>query len=178
MDVSYLKEISEEIDKRLDDLYRSAQSRLKEIDDRLVRYNEEYKIARADGDLRENASFEDAVKNIQGAQSDRQRWEILSDGIMNVRYKVKDYISQDKITILSTVHLKRVASFGGTPIADIEDEFIFKLFPYGITDIDNKILSIDSIIGSQLMDKKVGDVIIFRDKASGGRAGFEIIGFY
>lgn len=181
MEYDYLKVISEEIDKKLDLLYEDAQNRLIEIDSKLEKFNEEYKIAKADGDLRENAAFEDAIKNIQGAQGDRQRWEVLSDGIVNVKGKLVDYVRQSRITVLSTVHLKKVASNKrnrNEVIDDIEDEFIFKLFPYGISDIDNRILSVDSTIGASLLDKGVGDDIKFRDKSSGHYAYFKIVGFY
>lgn len=178
MEMNALIRESERIDARLDELFTNAKSRIDELNNRLESLNEDYKRAKADGDLRENASYEEAIKGIQEAQGDRQRWELLADGISSVKNKMRDYVHQDKVTIYSTVHLICISKPGQNVISNIEHEFIFKLFPYGITDVESGILSIDSVVGGKLLDKRLGEVIRFRDKSSGNFAEFRIDGFY
>lgn len=178
MDISTLMEESRKIDEKLDMLLAEAKHRLSDIDNTLITLNEEYKRAKADGDLRENASYEDAIKHISEAQSDRARWEVLSDGISNVKIKIKEYVHQDKITLLSTVRIERVQTSAPNTIQDIEDGFTLKLFPYGISDVESGIISIDSSIGGKLLGKQVGDIIKFRDRSSSRYANFEVVSFY
>lgn len=174
----YLVRESNRINQHLEVLLANAKQRLTDIEISLDTLNEEYKKARADGDLRENAAYEDAVSKMQEAQGDKQRWEILSDSIQNVKARMKHYVHQDKIGLFSTVHLVNISGKGRNVIEDIEDEFIFKIFPYGITDVENGILSIESTVGKKLLDKQVGEVVKMRDRSSGHYANFQIKGFY
>lgn len=178
MDLNVLAGESKKIDTHLDELLISAKARIDELNNRLESLNEDYKRAKSDGDLRENASYEEAIKGIQEAQGDRQRWELLVDGILSAKSKMADYVHQDKITIYSTVRLVCISKPGVNIIDGIDKEFTFKLFPYGITDVENGILSIDSVVGGKLLDKKLGEIIRFRDKSSNNFAEFIIDGFY
>lgn len=178
MDISGLIEESNKIDTKLDNLLEEAKGHLVELDSRLILLNEEYKRAKADGDLRENASYEESIKRIQEAQGDRVRWEVLSDGISNVKIKIRDYVHQEKITILSTVYMKKISGNAPNMLEDSEDSFLFKLFPYGISDVEAGMLSIDSVIGGKLLGKQKGDVIKLRDRSSGRYANYEVVSFY
>lgn len=175
MGLESLEEASARIDSSLRNLKLQTEEDIKRNEALLDRYNREHKAALADGDLRENASFEEAIKNIQTVNADIASADGQISGIVTVLNTLERYRSTGRVQQLSTVRIKRCDVSGSSKeLTNVEDEYVFKLFPYGISNFKLGILSLDSVVGAALFDKTVGDKIKIRNRAGERYAYYEI----
>lgn len=118
-------------------------------------------IARAHGDLSENAEF-DAAKERQG---------FLEGRINDLEYKIAnadvidpDTLPRDKAVFASTVLLENV---------DTGDEVEYQLVGQEESDIDKGRISVSSPLGRAIIGKKPGDEVILQ--APGGKRSYELV---
>lgn len=142
----------------------------------MVRINEEFRRSIGDGDLRENAAYEQAQRDINELTINTNSAESQLGAIERCKQGALSYKSTKIITNYSTVQLKRVNINEGKVLEGVDDEYIFTLFPYGITQPSAGILSSsDSVVGKQLMGKRIGDEIKMRDRTTGALATYKIV---
>ncbi|MBU0991201.1 MAG: transcription elongation factor GreA [Proteobacteria bacterium] len=118
-------------------------------------------IARAHGDLSENAEF-DAAK---------ERQSFLEGRIAELEYKVANAevidpttLPKDKAVFASTVLLENV---------DTGEEFTYQLVGQDESDIDKGKISVSSPLGRAILGKTSGDEIIVQ--APGGKRNYELL---
>lgn len=146
---------------------------------RLAEVNIEFIKASEDGDRSENAAFEQALRDIAELNADLNSAESQLSAIERCREGAAQYKHGTMITDYSTVYIKKVGNDGGKVLQDVEDEYIFKLFPYGISQLESGIMSSsDSIVGIQMIGKKVGDEVKVKSRTTGAVAIYKIEEFY
>lgn len=168
--------------KQIDECFYTHESSVKQtLEDQqkiLVDANAECQDAIAQGDLRENAQYEQAVKDIQQAQKAIQDNEAQLSGIEICRQEMIRYTKTGAITPFSTVHLKLVGSIPNKKeCRSLKQEYIFKLFMAGVSDTNNGILAVESELGQMLVGKRVGDSVKIRHRLSGASAEYRIENF-
>ena len=163
-----LKTISESISKSIKDLKVDLQEQKVNKLDELDRLTTEYKIASAQGDRSENAAFTEAVDGMSKCTS-----ELAS---INKQIALLDNLTEEDsyepinlVVLFSTVRLK---------VIDTGEEFVYKLYPEGISDLERKIISEDSPVGKLLMRKEVGDIISIEMPLQGKVIKYQVIDIY
>lgn len=170
---------SERINGNLVDYSKAILADKERIDKRLVEVNHEFIKASEDGDRGENAAFEQALRDIAELSADLNSAESQLSAISRCKEGAESYKPGTMITDYSTVRIKKVGNEGGKVLQNIEDEYTYKLFPYGISQLDLGILSsTDSILGTQMIGKTVGDKIKVRSRITGAVAIYVIEEFY
>lgn len=146
---------------------------------RLAEVNLEFIKASEDGDRSENAAFEQALRDIAELSADLNSAESQLNAIARCREGAESYKHGTMITDYSTVRIVKCGNEGGKVLHDVENEYIYKLFPYGISQLELGIMSsTDSIVGTQMIGKTVGDEIKVRSRITGAVAIFKIEEFY
>ena len=154
--MSFLEDKSREISKSLEewrnDLLESQRRVLKEIEVT----NEELRAAVADGDLRENSAYTNAVEKLSQ----------LNAQMLNISVQSKEIaaIPEDEVY----KHIGRVRS----------EEFVFKLYPGTVSAVEKGILAQNSPVGRAVWMKKAGDIVRLEDKDSGEPIEYEILEVY
>ncbi|MFQ5645744.1 MAG: transcription elongation factor GreA [bacterium] len=118
-------------------------------------------IARAHGDLRENAEYE-AAREAQAFNE--KRIAELNDILSRVKIIEDENIPNDKVYIGSKVTLLDL---------DTDEEVTYALLGEHESDITKKIISTTSPIGKSMLGKEEGDEVTV--VAPGGRKNYEII---
>lgn len=173
-----LREESHRIDECFYAHESSVRATLDEQHRILVAANEECQDAMAQGDLRENAQYEQAVKDIQAAQKNIVDQEMQLSGIEICRHEIMKYTRTGAITPFSTVHLKLVGSIpDAKECRALKDEYIFKIFMAGVSDTKNGILAVESEVGQMLIGKRVGDTIKIKHRITQKAATYRIENF-
>lgn len=141
------------------------------------------KDAIADGDLRENSAYEDALKDlaikngeIAGYARKIEKATIVPNltarnmrSIGGSTYSVVGYNSIGQVMLYSVVRLR-----------DLTDnvDYLLMLFPEGITKLQYGMLGCDTKIGSLLLNKSKGDIITILHKITGQPFQYEIVDLY
>lgn len=170
------------ISKKIDEyFYAHEQSVKNTINEQLkilAAANAECQDAIAQGDLRENAQYEQAVKDIQQAQKNIQDNEIQLSGIEICRHEILKYTKTGAISPFSTVYIKLIGEIPtNKECRALKKEYVFKLFMAGVCDTKNHILAVESEVGQMLIGKRVGDTIKIRHRLSGASATYKIENF-
>lgn len=163
-----LKAISESISKSIKDLKVDLQEQKVNKLDELDRLTTEYKIASAQGDRSENAAFTEAVDGMgkcAGELASINKQIALLDNLT----EEDSYEPINLVVLFSTVRLK---------VIDTGEEFVYKLYPKGISDLDRKIISEDSPVGKLLMRKEVGDIISIEMPLQGKVIKYQVMDIY
>lgn len=163
-----LKEKSMEIQEAFESTKKELRERLEQISKDIDSYTEEYRIANTHGDRSENAAFEDAVKNLQRANSEYS--EIANN--YNATEAVKDinkYSPIGVIVLYTTVQLKCL---------DDGSIYIYRIFPKGVSDLERGIMAEDSRIGKALMGHTKGETIKVVHNVKGSEYNYIIEDIY
>lgn len=103
-----------------------------------------FKAAAAKGDIRENAEYSTAEKELTMCNAILAN---LSNQLKNISLvKEEEYYPMDMVVMYSTVFIR----------SDLEQEFIFQIYPEGVSDLSRRILSVASPIGTGLWLKAKG----------------------
>lgn len=130
---------------------------------------EEYKAASAQGDRSENAELTKAIEDLANIN---QTLADLRSALNNIQLNVRDHSNYEpvgKVVIYSTVLLRQVS----TGI-----EYVFKLFPAGVSDLSRKILDSGSRIGQAIMLKQKGEIVVVEDALLRKPERWEIVDIY
>lgn len=116
-----------------------------------VEEREVLKRAAAEGDLRENAAFTEAVKKLARIGGDIARSYSQIEALRKVREV--NYVPVGKVVLYTTVRLIYC-------IAGSKDykEIVVKLYPENVSNAGKGILAINTPVGARLIDCKEGDV--------------------
>lgn len=144
-----LEEESKVIEQAFNNTRSSLEERLKQISADMEMYTAEYREANSHGDRSENAAFEQAVTALQRCNQDYGEITGKLSKVNKVQ-GLDSYKSIGIITIFTTVLLRR-DNDGNT--------YTVRIFPSGVSDLDNRIISCDSRIGTAIMGKRPGDVV-------------------
>ncbi len=132
------------------------------------RFTEEYKVANTHGDRRENAAFEDAVAGLKRCSVEFEEVSARLNAA-NAVSGIEDYTPMGMVVLYSTVKLKRI---------DDNRQFVYMIFPEGVSDLDRGILSIDSRIAQAIKGKKMGDVVQVTHNVNGNKYSYVIEDVY
>lgn len=174
MSIEELIECSKEIDNSLMEYEKSL---LRDKDTyilRLEQVNKEYVKASEDGDRSENAAFEQALKDIAEISSDLNNTESQLSAIERCKLGSNKYKHGLTVTEYSTLFLRKQPLTDGKGIPDMEETYILKLFPYGVSDTENGVVSTDSKWGNLLLNKRKHDDVKIRHRTSGGISIYRI----
>lgn len=144
-----LRSKSEEIRNAFEGTKEELLKRKQQISSDIESYTEEYRVANTHGDRSENAAFEEAVKNLQRANADFAEVE-MNLSAANLVQDLDKYVPIGVIVLYTTVHLKCIED--GT-------EYVYRIFPKGVSDLERGIMPEDSRVAKALMGKTKGDVI-------------------
>lgn len=173
-----LLSISQQIDECFYAHEKNVKETLEEQYKILAIANVECQDAMAQGDLRENAQYEQAVRDIQQAQKNIQDNEFQLSGIEICKHEILKYTKTGAIAPFSTVHLKLVGSIPDRKECQtLKEEYVFKLFMAGVTDTKNHMLAVETEIGQMLIGKRVGDVIKIRHRITQASAEYRVENF-
>lgn len=155
--------ISDNLVKLQNELENQKAETIKAIDD----MTEEFKIASAQGDHSENAAFSEAKSKLSMYNV---TLSILDTRLKSIANKVDEsnYKSIGLVTLYSTVKL------------EIPDgrEFVYKLYPEGVSDINKGILAADSPVGRAIWLKEVGDIVTLEHIVTGEPIRYKIKDIY
>ncbi len=163
-----LKAESEKISARFEALKGTIEKEKKELERRVEESKENLSKAYELGDLRENAEFEAAlasctVNNYSLNIKKQQLEEMLAIDT------AKGYFPIGAVIMFSTVRLT-------TSLDD--KEYVFKLYPKGVSDLPSGILSVDSVVGREVMNKRVGDMFITYHRVTGKKITWKVEEIY
>ena len=144
-----LKKKSEEIRLAFEETRTDLLKRKKQIAEDIESYTEEYRIANTHGDRSENAAFEEAVKNMQRANADYAEVEETLSAV-NLVQDLDKYTPIGVVVMYTTVHLKCLED---------NTEYVYRIFPKGVSDLDRGIMSSETRVSKELMGKRKGDII-------------------
>ncbi len=113
----------------------------------------EIEIARAHGDLRENAEFKAALERRERLQSDLKS---LSDQLNRARILTREDVNAEKVDVGVVVELE----------TENKTTISYTLLGPWDADPDRHVLSLDSQLAQSMVGKKVGDTVIIRGKQS------------
>lgn len=103
-----------------------------------------FKAAAAKGDIRENAEYSTAEKELTMCNTILAN---LNSQLKNISLvKEEEYYPMDMVVMYSTVFIRN----------DLGQEFIFQVYPDGVSDLSRRILSVASPIGTGLWLKLKG----------------------
>ena len=146
-----LEQISHDISNSLkqyeDDLLKQISDSEKEKE----AYAEDYRKASAQGDRSENAELTVAIEGLSKVNRKIKNARVQ---LRNIKTKVKDhsnYKPVGKVVVYSTVKLARLGPTGET--------YVFKVFPPGISDLERRILDVESRIGRAILLRQKGDIV-------------------
>lgn len=147
-----------------------------ELSRKLVEYDREVKEAQivlqrayAMGDLRENAEFDAAVSRCSALSYSKLLVKKKLESIESIGEE-EDYAPIGMVVMFSTVLLVNDKDKGR--------EFIFKLYPAGVSDLDRGILSVDSLIGRILHMKETGAQFDTVHRVTGEKRRWQIKAIY
>lgn len=157
-----LKEISEEISIKFKQIKEKAIEKKLEIIKDIEKTTEELRVASEKGDRSENAEFSAAVDKLQ----------LLNASLSNLDDRLKmmnkvsgedDYEPINMIVMYSTVRFTHEGR-----------EFIFKIYPEGVSDLSSGIIAKDDPIGRMLWLKEPGDEISLEHRVTGDVLKYKI----
>lgn len=138
---------------------------LEQTKEELERNNRRFEVclvdnaqALKDGDLRENSQFEESVRQMQSLNISNSALNEVLKGISTAKAILREYRSSGIVKELSTVIIQK-ADRQEYEIAGLKEEYVFKLFPDGLSNQALGILASDSELGSRLLGKREGDII-------------------
>lgn len=156
------REISNSLEEWRNDLLESQRRVLKEIEVT----NEELRAAVADGDLRENSAYTNAVEKLSQ----------LNAQMLNISVQSKEIaaIPEDEVY----KHIGLIVLFSTMRLRVRSEEFVFKLYPGTVSAVEKGILAQNSPVGRAVWMKKAGDIVRLEDKDSGEPIEYEILEVY
>lgn len=163
-----LKQKSISISKSLEDLkveLREEKNRTIQIIEELT---EEFKAAAAKGDRSENAEFTEAVDKLSTNNTALSLIDTKLKAIENKVDEPADYRTIGLVVMYSTVKLSTMDG----------REFIFKVYPKGVSDINRGILAVDSPLGEVIWLKEVGDDVTIEHRVTGELIKYHIDDIY
>lgn len=163
-----LKKKSREISLSRHSLKEKLLTQRAELLDNIEKTREDVKVASAMGDRSENAAFSDAVQQLQNQQTMLITVETQLKANEAVNDDPDSYYPIDMIVLYSTFLLRD----------SFNEEFIFKMYPDGVSDIDQNILDRRSPLGELLWRKQKGDVVGLEHKDSGDVINYTVIEVY
>lgn len=140
---------SEEIRKAFEDTKTELLKRKQQISDDIQSYTDDYREANTHGDRSENAAFEEAVKNLQRANADYAEVESNLSAV-NLVKDLEKYVPIGVVVLYTTVHLRCLED---------NTEYVYRIFPKGVSDLERGIMAEDTRISKALMGKTKGDII-------------------
>ena len=158
------KEISENLVKLKEELIQQRQIILDETEENL----RDLKEASSQGDRSENAAFTAATEKAQDLQIQFANVEKQINEIENMR-KESNYKNIGMVVYYTTVLLEVPAR---------NKQFVLKLYPNGVSDIDKGILARNCAVGQAIWQKAVGDSFYVVDKMTGEDLQYVIKDFY
>lgn len=151
-----LKDMSKKITENLFELRESLNHAFQTQKGLEEKYLLEYKEANAHGDSSENSALTEAIAGLHKSQRDMQ--DILS------RLTALDTIDESQFHPCGIVVMYSTVRFVEEKTGK---EYVFKLYPKGVSDLSKHILSVDSPIGAQLKQKSVGSTITRTHRVTG-----------
>lgn len=159
-----LKEESYNISKRLVQKREDNEKEIAESKKKLEQYEDEFLTASAHGDASENAQLDAAKQNLRQTTGDLNRYLDIARRLSKIEdpvflrevYKDRkdDYPEYLPCGVVKTYSTVVVGISIGT--AQSED-FTVKLYPSGISFVEDRIIAVDSVIGKAILGKRVGD---------------------
>ena len=143
--------LQEESKKIFDNAKRLKQKLLdtrKELLENIDSITQDIQEAKAGGDLSENAEFTESINALKQATAELQN----NDGLLSVMSADFDKVQYKPIGMIILYSTFRLRDSYGR-------EFIFKLFPEDITDIEQHILAKNSRLGKALWLKEAGNTV-------------------
>jgi len=161
-----LQEKSKEISECLSNLKKSLITRKEEVQVKIENTLEDLRKASEMGDRSENAAFTQAVEDLGKLNGEVAAIEKQIAEIELVDDESR-YNSIGIVVYYTTVRLRTKGQ-----------EFVVKLYPNEISDIENGILAYKDTIGKYLWHKKKGDKFTVPHRVTGDLLEYEIVDLY
>jgi len=157
MDKPDLEQISQEISQDLSSLRQELVSEWQRLEVDLESAQVQLQKAYGEGDLRENAEFEAAVSRCSLVSSSLQ---MVNEKLqrLNSFSEDEEYYPIGMVVMFSTVLLTNNVDKG---------RFIFKLYPAGVSDMERRILALDSPIGQAVYLRSKGSTFSMEHRVTG-----------
>lgn len=160
----------EQESKQISALFSNWSEELKRVRaERIVQYQEavdEYKEAARHGDARENSALTTATENKESYGAEIEK---LTKQINLIEQCIEDYVPIGMVILYSTVYIKCLTD--GT-------EYIFKVYPDGVSDLSKRIIERCSRLGKALWRKKKGHIFTLSHRVSLVPLKYEILDIY
>lgn len=163
-----LQEVSNKIDTYLSELEAKLLDDLKKTQQEIEETTQELNKAIAMGDLSENAEFSAAVKQLKELRIAYVTINTRLNAIGSNRKK-SNYQHIGLIVVGTTVQLHDEVN---------NIDYVFKLFPENISDVNNGIIDSLSRIGKAIFRKEKGQTVIVEDHMTGFLITYRIVDLY
>lgn len=170
MDFKRLETASAQISQSVHMLREELTRKLGEYDTEIKEAQVALQKAYEMGDLRENSEFDAAVSRCGELSYSKLLMKKKLESIEAIGVEEEDYVPIGMVVMFSTVLLVNNK--------DKDREFIFKLYPAGVSDLDRGVLSIDSIIGRVLYMKETGAQFETSHRVTGEKRKWQIRAIY
>lgn len=157
MDRLDLKQVSRQVSQDLGGLRQELVGEWKRLEADLEDAQLQLQKAYGEGDLRENAEFEAAVSRCSLVSSSLQMVDEKLQRL-NSFDENEEYYPIGMVVMFSTVLLTNNVD---------EGQYVFKLYPAGVSDIERKILALDSPIGQAIYLKGKGSMFSMEHHVTG-----------
>lgn len=164
-----LKEESRRIGQSFKDLIVSLSAQHEDAVKKKEEIMEVLQKAVSEGDLSENSAYTAAVDDLSVCT---RNIVSLRDSIRNAEAVKEDFSSYEPIgmvVLYTTVLLRR---------DDTGEEYVVKLYPEGVSDLEKGIISKDSPIGNAIWHKEKGDSFHLSHRATGEDILWKIVDIY
>lgn len=162
-----LIEESKRISEALSRMHAEYEETREDILSKREKMTEEFQEASAQGDRSENAAFTEALAKLQGFNAQLARVEQNISALDRV--KEEGYVPIGMVIPYSTVRIWCSAN---------EKEYIIKLYPEGVADVREGIISLDSPLGQALYRHEVGDEVSVHRKRLGKSITYRVLEIY
>lgn len=161
-----LQQISMEIKQGFDEFKAGLEEQVQEVHKKQEEVLIVFKEAALKGDLSENAEYENAEKELA----------MYNAALLSLNNQLKsinlvdntDYYPIGLAVMYSTVTLSN----------SLGDSYVVQIYPEGVSDISRHILAKDSLVGSSVWMKKVGDTFHTEHRITGERIEWRIDDVY